>query len=111
MREALEVINDLQAKYIDLSEYKRVSCVEITKASVKDSSEDVGLDDSSNVYDFQIKKLSSKDIEDMDSKELKRYKLNKKKRKLMNSFLFADNLKQWEENIKHKDYCEIKPGS
>lgn len=78
---------------------------------MKDSSEDVGLDDSSNVYDFQIKKLSSKDIEDMDSKELKRYKLNKKKRKLMNSFLFADNLKQWEENIKHKDYCEIKPGS
>ena len=93
MREALEVINDLQAKYIDLSEYKRVSCVEIPKASVKDSSEDVGLDESSNAYDFKIKKLCSKDIEEMDSKELKRYKLNKKKRKLMNSFLFAENLR------------------
>ena len=54
-------------------------------------------------------KLSKKDPEadDIDAKELKRIKILKKRRKIQNSFQYAANLKQWEENIKHKDYCEI----
>lgn len=51
------------------------------------------------------------DLEELDTKELKRIKTLKKRRKLQHSFLFAGNLKQWEENIKHKDYCDIRPGA
>ena len=49
MREALEVLNDLTAKYVDLNEYKKGSCIDIKKClPIKDSPED---DDDDNATD------------------------------------------------------------
>ena len=115
MREALEVVHDLTAKYIDLNDYRKAACVDIK--SIKDTH--VDEEDDANATDVtkstlgvQIAKLRKDvDPDELDPKELKRIKMLKKRRKLQHSFLYAGNLKSWEENIKHKDYCEIKPGA
>jgi hypothetical protein len=118
MREALEVLNDLTAKYVDLNEYRKGSCIDIQKClPIKDSPED---DDDANATDvtkstigIQIAKIrkDAADQDEMDPKELKRIKTLKKRRKLMHSFFNAANLQPWEENVKHKDFCEITPGA
>ena len=60
---------------------------------------------------MKIKLDKNVDMEDLDAREVKRIKTLKKRRKMTHSFLYAPNMINWEENIKHKDYCEIKPGA
>lgn len=111
MREALEIVQDLQIKYIELNDYVKHNCIDINKAyPVKDIQSD---DEVHSPEKEKMIKLSKKDpdADEIDTKEVKRIKTLKKRRKIQNSFQFAPNLKQWEENIKHKDYCEIKPGA
>ena len=111
MREALEIVYDLQAKYIDLNDYKKHSCIDINKClPLKDpNSDDEGC--SPDVSKSGLKLKKEIDLDELDAKELKRIKTLKKRRKLQHSFLCASNPKQWEENIKHKEYCDIKPGA
>lgn len=113
MREALEIIADLQAKYIDLNDYKKHACLDLNKClPLKDpNSDDEGGSPDVSKSALKAKLNREVDLDELDAKELKRIKTLKKRRKLQHSFLFAGNLKQWEENIKHRDYCDIKPGA
>ena len=110
MREALEIVQDLQVKYIELNDYVKQNCIDLNKAlPIKDiNSDDEGL---SPEKDKLTKIKKETELDDIDAKELKKIKILKKRRKIQNSMLYAGNLKQWEENIKHKEYCDIKPGS
>lgn len=118
MREALEVLHELTAKYIDLSDYRKNSCLDINKCLPMKESH-IDDDDDANATDItkstlgnQIAKIKrDADQDELDPKELKRIKTLKKRRKLQHSFMCAANLRPWEENVKHKDYCEIKPGA
>lgn len=76
MREALEVIYDLQAKYIDLHDYRKHSCIDINKClPLKETnSEDEGgsPDVVKSALNGKLKK--EVDLDELDSKELKRIK-------------------------------------
>lgn len=124
MREALEVISDLQSRYVDLNEFKKTSCIEINdKKDIEDASDDSsdgespdarsggarmsteveGGGEAANMYErvspFKLRvnalsasteKVSQKKKQTGAAKTA--LTLQRKKRKLRNSLLNADNL-------------------
>lgn len=80
MREALEIVQDLQVKYIELNEYVKHNCIDINKAyPLKDFNSD---DEGYSPEKEKITKLKKDADEEIDAKELKRIKLLKKRRKI-----------------------------
>ena len=81
MREALEIVQDLQVKYIELNDYVKQNCIDLNKAlPIKDiNSDDEGL---SPEKDKLTKIKKETELDDIDAKELKKIKILKKRRKI-----------------------------
>ena len=82
MREALEIVQDLQIKYIELNDYVKNNCIDINKAyPVKDIQSE---DEVHSPEKEKMIKLSKKDpdADEIDTKEVKRIKTLKKRRKI-----------------------------
>ncbi len=74
MKGYLNSIIDLQSKYIEISDFKKFSCVNIDLA-------------------IPVPKFSKENLENLSEAKLEQLKIFKKKRRrFQNSFMYADNL-------------------
>lgn len=78
MRGLLSSIVELQQKYVELSEFKKCSCLTVNQAVPK------------------LKVTSTEQEEGLSEAKQEQIKLyHRKKRRFKNSFFYADNLVQW----------------
>lgn len=134
MRESLQAVTELQNKYVDMNEFKRTCCLDIDKAfplikstNMSSAKKDTGPTAAATHGPGNSKKdvLSGEEAHHLDNQseeddnigeedEQRQAMINvnqRKRRRLRNSFFSAENLKTWEENPKHKEYEDIRPGN
>lgn len=57
MREALEVVLDLQAKYVDLNEFKRISCQDVNKVIPLKKLDDIDRENNDKLQTLSLSDL------------------------------------------------------
>ena len=95
MWEALEISSELQTKYVDLGEFAKYSCFDVNKLFPIPLRGEVNSDDEVAIMisnDGVMKLKKNVDLDELDSRELKRIKIIKKRRKFQNSLLCTNNL-------------------